>query len=153
MLIRGKGAGCSSFTCYVMQYCWSKKCLWRFAAVIKRINEVLTGFECNLDATIEKGLFLPHTQNIVIGQGVVIKERVPIYNGVSLGAVSVGNSGDELRYPRIGEGVIVYTCAKVLRAISIGHNANIGANSVVLRAVPDNFVAVGPPAKLVKRKI
>ena len=136
----------------IMQYVRPKKFFWRLAPFIRRLNEVMTGLECHLDATVEQGLFLPHTQNIVIGQGVVIKERVTIYNGVSLGASAMGNDKMQPRYPQIGEGVIVYTGAKILGAITIGHNSIVGANSVVLRDVPDNFLAVGVPAKLVKKK-
>ena len=136
----------------IAQYLWSKKIIWRFAPIMKRLNEILTGFECHLEATIGGGLFLAHTQNIVVGQGVIIDEDVTLYNGVTLGAVAAGKGAEQRRYPHLLEGAIVYSGAKVLGPIIIGRKCVIGANAVVLQDVPDGCVAVGVPAHILEHK-
>lgn len=134
----------------VSQYLWHRKIIWRLAPFIKRLNEILTGFECHLEAVIGKGLFLPHTQNLVIGAGVTIGNNVTIYNGVTLGALKLKSGDDNAqRYPIIHDNVVIYTGAKVIGPITIGSNSIIGANSVVLSDVPDYHVAVGIPAKII----
>ena len=137
----------------ITQYLWKKRFVWRFAIYLKRLNEILTGFECHLEATVGKGLFLPHTQNVVVGAGVIIGDNVILYNGVTLGALKMG-SGDEgkQRYPILGDNVTVYTGAKLIGPLTIGSNAIIGANSVVLKDVPSNAIAVGIPAKIILPK-
>jgi hypothetical protein len=70
----------------ITQYLYKKKFIWRLSPFISRINQILTGFECHINADIGQGLFIPHSQDIVIGAGVIIGENVTIYNGVTLGA-------------------------------------------------------------------
>ena len=134
------------------QYLWSKKFIWRLAPIIKRLNEILTGFECHLDSTIGEGLLIAHTQNIVIAQGAIIGKNVTIYNGVTLGAVSKDKGESDFRFPRIKDGAIIYIGAKILGPVTIGRMAIIGANAVVLQDVPDGCVAVGVPAHILEHK-
>lgn len=54
----------------ISQYLMSKRFWWRLAPLVKRLNEILTGFECHLAAEIGVGLFIAHSQDIVIGEGV-----------------------------------------------------------------------------------
>ncbi|GBO83165.1 hypothetical protein [Marinobacter salsuginis] len=56
-------------------------------------------------------------------------------------------------YPTIGAGTVIFAGAVVVGNISIGKNCIIGANSVVLRDVPDNSVCVGAPARVVSQNI
>lgn len=135
----------------IAQYLWSKKVIWRLAPIIKRANEILTGFECHLEATIDAGLFIAHTQNIVIGEGVKIGKHVTIYNGVTLGSVRRDCSSKKDRYPQVLDGAIIYSGAKVLGDIIIGKESVVGANAVVLQNVPDGCLAVGVPARVIRR--
>jgi serine O-acetyltransferase len=145
----------SSFLAVVLlrisQYCWQKRFVWRLSLYLKRLNEILTGFECHLEATIGKGLFIPHTQNVVIGAGVILGENVTLYNGITLGALAIGSGEQNQRYPHVGSNVTIYTGAKVIGPISIGYGAVIGANSVVLKNVPRKAIAVGVPAKIIEK--
>jgi serine O-acetyltransferase len=134
----------------ITQYLWSKKMIWRLAPIVKRVNEVLTGFECHLEATVEAGLFLAHTQNIVVGEGTKIGKQVTLYNGVTLGSARIDHSSGKGKYPQILDGGIVYSGAKVLGAIVIGKASEVGANAVVLQDVPDGCLAVGVPARVIK---
>lgn len=130
------------------QYFWAKKGIWRFAPLIRRLNEILTGFECHLDAEIGRGLLLAHTQNCVIGEGVRIGEQVTLYNSVTLGAVTRKGEEEQRRYPIIEDGAIIYVGARVLGPVVVGAGAVVGANSVVLVDVPPGHTAVGIPARI-----
>ncbi len=135
----------------VAQFLYQKKIFWRISAYLTRLNIFLTGFECHISAVIDVGLFVPHAQNIVIGAGVRIGKNVTIYNGVTIGAKKRTSSDipTESRYPIIESNVEIYTGAKILGPILIGKNVAIGANSVVLKNVPEGRTAIGIPAKVI----
>lgn len=84
---------------------------------------------------------------IVIGETSIIGNDVTIYHGVTLGGVSLFKGK---RHPTINDNVIIGAGAKVLGNITIGNNSKIGANSVILKDVPENSVAVGIPGKILK---
>ena len=54
-----------------------------------------------------------------------------------------------LRHPTLGRGVVVSAGAQVLGPFTVGAGARIGANSVVLKAVPPGATAVGIPARVI----
>ena len=138
-------------TLRIAQYFFSKRILWRFSPFLSRLNQIINGFECHINAKIGEGLFLPHSQNIVIGEGAKIGNDVVIYNGVTLGAkkMAIFNEDQNIikeRYPIIEDNVIIYTGAKLFGSIRVGKGAVIGANAVVMVDVPPGKVAVGIPA-------
>ncbi|SUI22344.1 Serine acetyltransferase [Sebaldella termitidis] len=85
---------------------------------------------------------------IVIGETSIIGENVTIYHGVTLGGVSLDKGK---RHPTIGNNVIIGAGAKVLGNITIGDNSKIGANSVILKDIPKDSVAVGVPGKIITK--
>lgn len=86
--------------------------------------------------------------------GVVIHERAAIDKNVSIGTcVTIGGTSKKYEVPIIGENTIISSGAKILGPIKIGKNCVIGANAVVLNDIPDNCVAVGVPAKVIKYDI
>ena len=85
---------------------------------------------------------------IVIGETSIIGENVTIYHGVTLGGVSLDKGK---RHPTIGNNVIIGAGAKVLGNITIGDNSKIGANSVILKDIPKDSVAVGVPCKIITK--
>ena len=85
---------------------------------------------------------------MVIGETAEVGNEVMIYQGVSLGGVSLERTK---RHPTIEDCVIIGAGAKVLGNIVIGANSKIGANSVVIRPVPPNSTAVGVPAKTIHK--
>lgn len=133
----------------ISQYLFHKRGIWRLARYVKRLNEFSTGFECHLNAQIDAGIFLAHSQNIVIGESVIIGKNVTLYNGVTLGAQSRVARQRSVRYPIVEDEVIIYCGAKVLGGIIIGKGAVVGANAVVLRSIPAGQTAVGVPAGLI----
>lgn len=123
------------------------------AACVRRAAVAVTGAELHPDAAIGSSLRLAHTVGTVIGAGTVIGSEVTIYQGVTLGAVRMGEGrATSEAYPRIGDRVTIYAGAVVLGGITIGDDAVIGANSVVLTDVPAAHVAVGAPARTRARR-
>ncbi len=111
---------------------------------------LVTKRNCDISyrAIIGKNVRFPHPLGIVIGDAVVIGDNCKIFQQVTLG--SHGKKGEKLNYPKISNGVVVYTGAKVIGDLSIGENAIIGANSVVNVDVPNNATAVGIPCRIIK---
>ena len=88
------------------------------------------------------------------GLGVVIHERAVIGNRVVINpGVSIGGTTKKYEVPIIGDNTILSSGAKIIGPISIGENCVIGANAVVLNNIPDNCVAVGVPARIIKTGI
>jgi serine O-acetyltransferase len=120
---------------------------WYFIArAISQISRFFTGIEIHPGAKIGRRFFIDHGAGVVIGETCEIGDDVTLYQGVTL-----GGTGKEKgkRHPTIKNGVLVATGAKVLGSITIGENAKIGANSVVLKDVPDETTVVGIPGKIV----
>jgi len=118
------------------------------ARFISQIARFFTGIEIHPGATIGKGLFIDHGMGVVIGETAEIGDDVLLYHGVTLG----GTGKDKgKRHPTVGSNVVIGTGAKVLGPINIGNNVKIGANSVVLRDVPEGSTAVGIPAININR--
>lgn len=90
-----------------------------------------TGIDINPGATIGHGLFIDHGTGVVIGETTVIGNYVRIYQGVTLGALSLPrDAGEKLRntkrHPTIEDNVIIYSNTTIL-----GGDTVIGANSVI----------------------
>lgn len=100
-------------------------------------------------ATIGRRVFIDHAIGVVIGATCIIEDDVLIYQGVTLGGVSLDKGK---RHPTIRANSVIGSGAKVLGNIIIGKNGKVGANSVVIADVPKNSTAVGVPAKVIKRE-
>ncbi|WP_300261869.1 serine O-acetyltransferase EpsC [Clostridium sp.] len=117
--------------------------LFFLARLISQLGRFFTGIEIHPGAKIGKGLFIDHGMGVVIGETAEVGDNVTIYHGVTLG----GTGKDKgKRHPTIGNNVIIGCGAKILGPISIGDGAKIGANSVVLKDIPESKTAVGIPA-------
>lgn len=102
-----------------------------------------TGIDIHPGATIGKRFFIDHGTGVVIGETTVIGDDVKLYQGVTLGALSVprNQAGDLIRevkrHPTIENGVTIYAGATVLGGETvIGHDSVIGANTWVTASVP-----------------
>lgn len=132
----------------ISHFLYTKK-LFFLARLISQIARFITGIEIHPGAKIGKGLVIDHGMGVVIGETAEIGDNVLLYHGVTLG----GTGKDKgKRHPTVGDNVIIGSGAKVLGAIFIGSNAKIGANSVVLKDVPEGATAVGIPAKNIFKK-
>ncbi|HVW19211.1 MAG TPA: serine O-acetyltransferase [Solirubrobacteraceae bacterium] len=107
----------------------------------------LTGIEIHPAATIGEGFFVDHGSGVVIGETAEIGDDVTIYQGVTLGGTGFATGK---RHPTVQDNVTIGSGAKLLGAITIGHGAKIGANSVVIHDVPPNSTVVGNPGHPVR---
>ena len=99
-------------------------------------------------AQIGNGVFIDHGMGVVIGETAVVGDNCTIYQGVTLG----GTGKDKgKRHPTLGNNVLVGCGAKLLGNFTVGDNAKIAANAVVLSDVPENCTCVGIPARIVRR--
>ncbi|MBD3843530.1 MAG: serine O-acetyltransferase [Campylobacterales bacterium] len=109
----------------------------------------LTSIDIHPAATIGQRVFIDHGIGVVIGETAIVEDDVLIYQQVTLGGVSLDRNTK--RHPTIKSGSVIGAGAKVLGNIVIGENARIGANSVVVRNVPDNSTAIGIPARVIEK--
>ena len=130
----------------ISHFLYEKK--WFFLArLISQIARFLTGIEIHPGAKIGRRFFIDHGMGVVIGETAEVGDDVMMYHQVTL-----GGTGKECgkRHPTIKNGVTIAAGSKILGAITIGENAKIGANSVVLKNVPANATVVGIPARVVR---
>ncbi|PUE63636.1 serine O-acetyltransferase [Arcobacter caeni] len=120
----------------------------KLSRVINGISSFLTKTDIHPACTIGRRVFIDHAIGVVIGATAIVEDDVLIYQGVTLGGVSL-NKGK--RHPTVRSNTVIGSGAKILGNITIGKNSKIGANSVVVCDVPDNSTAVGVPAKIIKR--
>ena len=119
--------------------------LGRFVSGLSRL---LTGVDIHPGAQIGRRVFIDHASGVVIGETAIVGNDVLIYQQVTLGGVSLSHGK---RHPTVEDGAIIGAGAKVLGDITIGREAKIGANSVVINSVDAECTAVGVPAHTAKR--
>lgn len=124
---------------------WHIPVLPRFISLIVRW---WTGIEIHPAAQIGEGFFIDHGAGVVIGETAVVGKNVTLYQGVTLGGT--GNEKSHKRHPTLGDNVFVGSGAKILGPITVGSNSRIGANSAVLKNVPENATVTGMRARIVK---
>ena len=120
----------------------------RTARIIMGLAQIITNIDIHPAAQIGRRVFIDHGTGVVIGETAIIEDDVLIYQGVTLGGVSLIQGK---RHPTIKRGAVIGAGAKVLGNIIIGENAKIGANSVVVKAVPDCSTAIGIPAHVIEK--
>ncbi|MCW0186185.1 serine O-acetyltransferase [Campylobacter lari] len=116
----------------------------RIARMISGISQFLTGVDLHPGATLGRRIFIDHAIGVVVGETAIIGNDVIIYQGVTLGGTSLDKNTK--RHPTIEDDVIIGSGAKILGNITIGKNAKIGSNAVVLKDVGANLTAIGIPA-------
>jgi len=127
---------------------WEHRLRWlaRFSSHVARW---LTGIEIHPGAQIGHRVFIDHGMGVVIGETAVINDDCTLYHGVTLGGTS-WNKGK--RHPTLERGVVIGAGAKVLGPITIGAEAKIGSNAVVVKDVPAGATAVGIPARILDQE-
>lgn len=100
----------------------------------------VTGIDIHPGATIGEHFFIDHGTGIVIGETTVIGNRVKLYQGVTLGALTT-RGGQSLRgqrrHPTIGDRVTIYAGASILGGNTvIGRDCVIGSNVFITKPIP-----------------
>jgi serine O-acetyltransferase len=107
----------------------------------------ITGVEIHPAARIGSDFFIDHGSGVVIGETAEIGDRVTLYQGVTLGGTGFARGK---RHPTLEDDVTVGSGAKLLGPVTVGENAKVGANTVVIEDVPDHTTVVGNPGHPVR---
>ena len=119
-----------------------------FPMLIKGLIRILWGAVIPYQADIGEG-----TQIGYQGIGVVIHKRCVIGKNCHISQnVTFGGGGGPEGVPTVGDDCSFGAGSVILGGIHIGNNVQVGANAVVLSDLPENSVAVGIPAKVIKIK-
>ena len=127
---------------------WTKN-LYLLARFSAHLSRFLTGIEIHPGANLGRRFFIDHGMGIVIGETSEIGDDCSIYHGVTLGGTTWQKGK---RHPTLKDGVIIGAGAKVLGPITVGANARIGSNAVVVKDVPDDATVVGIPGRVMVRE-
>jgi serine O-acetyltransferase len=115
-----------------------------------------TGIDIHPGAEIGEHLYIDHGTGLVIGETSKIGKHVKLYQGVTLGALSVDKSMiHKKRHPTVEDYVVIYSGATILGGDTIiGEHSIIGGNVWVVKSVPPySTVYHEAEIKVVKRKI
>ena len=108
-----------------------------------------TGIDINAGAKIGKNFLIDHGTGVVIGETAEIGDNCRIYQGVTVGALSIkpgSGSRGEKRHPTIGNDVIIYSNATILGGKTvIGNECIIGGNTFIIKSVPPRTKVLAQP--------
>lgn len=125
-------------------------CLYRLAHALHKLNVPLipriltefahskTGIDIHPAAQLGEYIYIDHGTGIVVGETAIIGNGVKLYQGVTLGALSVEKSmAFTKRHPTVEDNVVIYSGATILGGDTvIGRNSVIGGNVWLTRSVP-----------------
>ncbi|RPI72358.1 MAG: serine acetyltransferase [Desulfobacteraceae bacterium] len=127
--------------------------------IMTEYAHTLTGIDIHPGANIGESFFIDHGTGVVIGETSDIGKRVRIYQGVTLGALSVpknavGQLRSQKRHPTIEDDVIIYSGATILGGETvIGSRSIIGGNVWIIESVPpDTKIFLKKPPMIYKSK-
>jgi serine O-acetyltransferase len=123
-----------------------KKILLVFSVLHQKGIEIITGISLPYSAQIGRAFYIGHFGNIIINANAIIGANCNISQGVTIG---VSGRGNKKGVPVIGNHVYMGVNAVIAGAITIGDNAVIGANSLVIHDVPPGTTVAGVPAKVI----
>ena len=132
--------------------------LWQFDVpllprILTEYAHTKTGIDIHPAADIDEYFYIDHGTGIVIGETSRIGKNVKLYQGVTLGALSVEkNMADTKRHPTVEDDVVIYSGATILGGETvIGHNSVIGGNVWLTKSVePYSTVYHSPLIKVLK---
>lgn len=125
-----------------------------FSRLMSEYAHRITGTDIHAGASIASPFFIDHATGIVIGETTVIKKYVKIYQGVTLGALSITKDmKNSKRHPTVEENVCLYANATILGGTTtIGRNSIVGGNSWVTKSIPENSIVTNTTTTEVKVK-
>lgn len=116
--------------------------------LITEAAHAATGIDIHPGARLGRSIAIDHGTGIVIGETTVIGDRVRLYQGVTLGALSVRKSlASSRRHPTIEDEVVIYANATILGGNTVvGRGSIIGGNVWLTHSVPPRSVVNNPAA-------
>jgi serine O-acetyltransferase len=114
---------------------------------VSHLGRFFTGIEIHPGAKIGRRFFIDHGMGVVIGETTEIGDDVIVYQGVTLGGISLKK---EKRHPTVEDCVIIGAGATILGPVTVGRSSKIGSGSVVVNPVPPNSTVVGVPGRVVE---
>jgi len=113
-----------------------------------------TGIDIHPGAQIGDSFFIDHGTGIVIGETAIIGKNVKLYQGVTLGALSVRKEeGNQKRHPTIEDNVTIYSNATILGGQTvIGRGSVIGGNVWITESIPPNTMVYTSAGEQVLRQ-
>ena len=123
------------------------------ARIMSEYAHSKTGIDIHPGAIIGDHFFIDHGTGIVIGETTIIGNHVKLYQGVTLGALSL-SKGHELkntkRHPTIGNYVTIYSNASILGGDTVvGDNVTVGGNVFITKSIPSDVVVTLQEPKLI----
>ena len=151
--------GILAITVYRIAHQLSKLSVPLLPRIMTEYAHSITGIDIHPGAQIGKSFVIDHGTGVVIGETTEIGDNVRIYQGVTLGALSIPrDASDEFRgqkrHPTIEDDVIIYSGATILGGETvIGARSVIGGNVWLTDSVPaDTTVIIDKPRLIYKSK-
>ncbi len=145
--------GLFAITVYRIAHVLWKKKVPLLPRIMSEYAHTRTGIDIHPGAAIGHYFMIDHGTGVVIGETTAIGDHVRIYQGVTLGALTVpadaGIFRGKKRHPTIKDNVTIYAGATILGGRTvIGKGSVIGGNVWLTRSVPPNTTVFGEPAEL-----
>jgi serine O-acetyltransferase len=121
--------------------------------LLAEVAHTRTGVDIHPGATIGSSFCIDHGTGVVVGETAVIGDDVKLYQGVTLGALSVAKSAaGTKRHPTIGNRVVIYANATVLGGDTVvGDDSIVGGNVFLTSSVPPDSTVYGASQVRVRR--
>ncbi|NDP26357.1 MAG: serine acetyltransferase [Flavobacterium sp.] len=125
-----------------------------FSRLMSEYAHQITGTDIHAGANIASPFFIDHATGIVIGETTVIEKHVKLYQGVTLGALSVSKDMKSTkRHPTVEKNVCIYANATILGGETIiGKNSIIGGNTWITKSIPAKSIVTNTTITEVKIK-
>ncbi len=125
-----------------------------FSRLMSEYAHKITGTDIHAGAQIDSPFFIDHATGIVIGETTVIEKYVKIYQGVTLGALSVSKEmKNAKRHPTVEKNVCIYANATILGGqTTIGEGSIVGGNAWVTKSIPAKSMVLNTTTTDVKVK-
>jgi serine O-acetyltransferase len=115
--------------------------------VFNKLNSAFGNAVIGRGAEFGPGFVLFHSNGVVINKSVRGGAKVHLHHEVTIGADEAGNA------PSLGSNIDIGAGAKIIGGVTIGDDARVGANAVVVHDVPAGATVVGIPAKPVRMRV
>ncbi len=113
--------------------------------LLRVFSNLILGIELSTASRIGPGFYIGHWGGIVVGADCELGSGCSVGQGVTIGYKGAGKS---TRGPVIGNNVYVGVSAVVVGEIRVGHGVVIGANTTVVKDVPDNYRVVSAAVRM-----